>query len=97
MPWWLRGAFVVVAVAFGSLFAFGCVLAAYFEAQGFGSGRDSGPRTWYIVAMAAGFVACLGVPFLMWRLLLPRNAPPVAAAAVAAVGGVVLILGISLR
>lgn len=91
-----RAVVVAAAVALGALFAFGCVLAALFEAQGFGD-RDSDPRTWYLVAMAAGFVACVAVPVALWRILLPRSAPALPLAAVVAVAGVVLILGISMR
>jgi branched-subunit amino acid ABC-type transport system permease component len=87
---------VAAAVALGALFAFGCVLAALFEAQGFGD-RDSDPRTWYVVAMGAAFVACIAVPVALWRLLLPRSAPAFPLAAVVAAAGVVLILGISIR
>ena len=87
---------VAAAVALGALFAFGSVLSALFEAQGFGD-RDSDPRTWYLVAMGAAFVACIAVPVALWRLLLPRSAPAFPLAAVVAAAGVVLILGISIR
>ena len=40
----LRGLAVAGAAALGALFAVGCVLAALFEAQGFGGDRDSDPR-----------------------------------------------------
>ena len=91
-----KGVVVAAAVALGALFAFGCVLAALFEAQGFGD-RDSDPRTWYLVAMGAAFVASVAAPIVLWRRLLPRSAPALPLAAVVAVAGVVLILGISVR
>jgi len=91
-----KGVVVAVAVALGALFAVGSLLAALFEAQGFGD-RDSDPRTWYLVAMGVAFVACIAVPVALWRLLLPRSAPALPLAAVVAAAGVVLILGISIR
>jgi len=87
---------IATAVALGALFALGSVFAALFEAQGFGD-RDSTPRTWYLVAMGAAFVACVAVPIALWRLLLPRSAPALPLAAAVAAVGVVLILGISIR
>jgi hypothetical protein len=87
---------VAAAVALGALFALGSVLAALFEAQGFGD-RDSEPRTWYLVAMGAAFVACVAAPVVVWRLLLPRSAPGLPLAGAVAVAGAVLILGISIR
>ena len=87
---------VAAALALGALFAFGSVLAALFEAQGFGD-RDSDPRTWYLVAMGVAFVACIAVPVALWRLLLPRSAPAFPLAVVVAAEGVLLILGISVR
>jgi hypothetical protein len=92
----LKAVVVAAAVALGVLFAFGSVLSALFEAQGFGD-RDADPRTWYLVAMGAAFVACIAVPVAVWRLLLPRSAPAFPLAAVVAATGVVLILGISIR
>ena len=91
-----KGVVVAAAVALGALFALGSVLAALFEAQGFGD-RDSEPSTWYVVAMGAAFVACIALPVAVWRLLLPRSAPAFPLAAVVAAAGVVLILGISVR
>ena len=91
-----KGVVVAAALALGALFAFGSVLAALFEAQGFGD-RDSDPRTWYLIAMGVAFVACIAVPVALWRLLLPRSAPAFPLAAVVAAAGVVLILGISVR
>jgi branched-subunit amino acid ABC-type transport system permease component len=91
-----KGVVVVVAVALGVLFALGSLLSALFEAQGFGD-RDSDPRTWYLVAMGAAFVACVALPVALWRLLLPRSAPAFPLAAVVAAAGLVVILGISVR
>jgi branched-subunit amino acid ABC-type transport system permease component len=91
-----KGVVVAAAVSLGALFALGSVLSALFEAQGFGD-RDSDPRTWYLIAMGAAFVACIALPVAVWRLLLPRSAPAFPLAAVVAAAGVVLILGISVR
>ena len=90
-----RGLVVAVAATLVALFAAGCVLAAHFEASGFGSPRDSEPRIAYLVALAFAFVASVGVPFALWRRLLPDRAPGWAFAAVLAIVGVVAILGIS--
>ena len=90
----MRGAVVAVATALGALFAVGCVLAALFEAQGFGRPRDTDPRTGYLLLLAVAFVACVGVPFWLWRRLLPESAPSFVLAFGAAVVGVIAILGI---
>jgi hypothetical protein len=78
------------------LFAFGCMLAALFEVQGFGS-RDSDPRTGYLVVLGAALVACVVIPAILWRRLVPGGAPSWLLTTVVALGGVLLILGISLR
>src|SRR3954452_3197027 len=90
----LRGVVVAAAVALGALFALGSALSALFEAHGFGD-RDSDPRTWYLVAMGVSFVACVAVPVVWWRLLLPRSAPALPLAVIVAAAGVVVILGSS--
>jgi len=90
----LRGLVVAVATALGALFAVGCVLAALFEAQGFGRPRDTDPRAGYLLLLAAALVACVAVPFWLWRRLLPDNAPSPVLAFGAAVVGVIVILGI---
>ena len=90
----LRGAVVAIAAALGALFAVGCVIAALFEAQGFGRPRDTDPRTGYLLLLAAALVACVGVPYWLWRRLLPDTAPHFAVAFGAAVVGVIAILGI---
>jgi hypothetical protein len=90
----LRGAVVAVATALGALFAVGCVLAALFEAQGFGRPRDTDPRTGYLLLLAVALVACVGVPYALWRRLLPERAPSFVLAFAAAVVGVIAILGI---
>ena len=90
----LRGVVVAVACALGALFALGCVLAALFEAQGFGGERDTDPRTGYLFLLAAAFVACVGVPFGLWRRLLPGSAPRAALVLGVTVAGVIAILGI---
>ena len=90
----LRGAVVAVATALGALFAVGCVLAALFEAQGFGRPRDTDPRTGYLLLLAVALVGCVGVPYWLWRRLLPERAPSFVLAFAAAVVGVIAILGI---
>ncbi len=87
---------VAVAVALGALAAFGCLLAALFEVDGFGGPRDQGPRSGYlIVELALGFVASILIPVLLWRRLLGGGPGWIVAGAVAA-AGVVIILGLSL-
>ena len=90
----LRGVVVAVAGALGALFAAGCVLAALFEAQGFGGERDADPRAGYLLLLAVAFVLCAGVPLWLWRRLLPTSAPHAALAFAVAVVGVIAILGI---
>lgn len=90
----LKGLVVAAATGLGALFAVGCVLAALFEAQGFGRERDTDPRAGYLLLLALGFAACIAVPAWLWRLLLPDSAPGWPLAFGAAVVGVVLILGI---
>ena len=90
----LRGLVVAVAAVLGVLFAVGCVIAALFEAQGFGGPRDTDPRTSYLLLLAVAFVACVVVPLWVWRRLLPDSAPPFVVAFGAAVVGVIAILGI---
>jgi hypothetical protein len=65
----LKGLIVVAAVALGALFAFGSVVAALFEVRGFG--RDEDPRLGYLFLLALGFAGSVGIPWLLWRLLLP--------------------------
>ena len=94
----LKGVVVAVAVGLGALAAVGCLLAALFEVQGFGRPRDAEPRTGYLVELAVGFVASVAIPALLARWLLPRGGSALfVIAAVIAVGGVLLILGMSLR
>jgi hypothetical protein len=94
----LKGVVVVAAVGVGALAAVGCLLAALFEVQGFGRPRDAEPRTGYLVELAVGFVASVAIPALLARWLFPRGGPALyLIAGVIAVGGVLLILGISLR
>jgi hypothetical protein len=90
----LKHLVVAVAVGLGALLAAGCLLAALFEAQGFGAPRDTDPRAGYLALLALGFVASVAVPALLWRWLLPGSAPAWWAAFAAALVGVVVILGI---
>lgn len=55
---------IAVAVAFvlGALAAIGCLIGALFEAQGFGGPRGEGPRVDYLVGLAVGFAASVGIP-----------------------------------
>ena len=88
--------YLVVAISFGlgALFAVGCVLAALFEAQGFGGPRDQPPRTGYMLELAFTFVACVAIPAFVSRRLLHIGTSWVAAAVIA-FAGVLLILGLS--
>ena len=90
----VRGLVVAAVAALGALFAVGCVLAALFEAQGFGGERDTDPRAGYLLLLAVAFVACVAVPFWLWRRLLPASAPRAVLVFGAAVVGVIAILGI---
>jgi hypothetical protein len=85
---------VAASLGLGALFAVGCVLAALFEAQGFGGPRDQGPRTGYMIELATAFAVCVAIPAVLSRWLL-HVGPGWVAAAVIAVSGVVLILGLS--
>jgi hypothetical protein len=91
----LKSVAVGAAFALGTLAAFGCLLAALFELDGFGGPRDQGPRSGYLIQLAVGFVASVLIPVLLWRRLLGGGPGWTVAGAVAAVG-VVIILGISL-
>lgn len=92
----LKGIVVAAAAALGALFAVGCVIAAAFEVQGFGD-RDGDPSRGYLLLLALAFVACIATPVALWRWLFPGSSPTWVAAAGAAVAGVVLIMGLSLR
>jgi hypothetical protein len=83
----LRIASAVVATALGALLAAGCLLAALFEAQGFGGERDAGPRPGYLLALALAFAICVAVPVRLWRAAWPL-------ALGVAFAGVVLVLGV---
>ena len=91
----LKSLVVATSVSLGALFAVGFLLAALFEVQNFGGPRDQPPRTGYLVELAIGFVACVVVPTFLARRLLHAGLGWLAAAAVA-VGGVLVILGLSL-
>jgi hypothetical protein len=92
----LKGLVVAAAVALGMLFAFGCVVAALFEVQGFGR-RSGEPRAGYLLLLALSFLASVGIPWLLWRRLLPHSAPGWIVAFVMSAAGVLLIFGMSLR
>ena len=88
---------VVVVGALGALFAFGSLIAALFELQGFGD-RDGDPDSAYLVLQACALGLSLSVPLLAWRVLLPRSfSLPVAGAVVGAgLLGATWILGTGL-
>lgn len=92
-----RVAAVVVVGALGALFAFGSLIAALFELQGFGD-RDGDPDTAYLALQASALALSVAVPLLAWRLLLPRSfsLPVAAAAAGVALLGVAWMLGTAL-
>lgn len=87
---------VVVGVALGALCALGVLLSALFERDGFGD-PDGEPSTPYLLALAVGLVASVGLPLVLWRLLLPGRFswPAALTATVVALLGVGWILGIS--
>ena len=92
----VRALTVVVGLALGALFVVGVLVAALFERDGFGD-RDGEPSTAYLLALALGLVASVGLPLVLWRTLLPGRFswPAALTATVVAVAGVVWILGIS--
>ena len=63
---------VALGMAVGALFAVGCLVAALFERDGFGD-RDGDPSTGYLLALAVGLAASLGLPVALWRALLPAR------------------------
>jgi hypothetical protein len=85
---------VAASVALGALFAIGFLISALFEVQGFGGPRDQGPRAGYLLELAIGVVACVGVPILLWRRLLGGGPGWVAAGAVSTIF-VLAIVGIT--
>ncbi len=91
----LRYLVVASCATLGALFAVGCVLAALFEAQGFGGPRDQPPRTGYLLELAVAFAACIAIPAFLARRLLHAG-PGLIIAAAAAVIGALAILGLSL-
>ena len=86
---------VGLGMALGALFAVGCLIAALFERDGFGD-RDGEASAGYLLALALGVAASLGLPLALWRALLPsRFSWPLAIGVSAvAVAAVVWILGI---
>ena len=92
----VRARTVVVALALGVLCAVGVLVAALFERDGFGD-RDGESSTAYLLALAVGLVASVGLPLVLWRMLLPSRFswPAALTATIVAVAGVVWILGIS--
>ena len=91
----LKGIVVAAAAGLGALFAVGALIAALFEAQGFGRPHDAEPRAAYLLLLALGLAASIGVLAYLWQRLLPASAPGPKAVAALAVVGMLLILGIS--
>ena len=94
-----RGTIVLAAAGLGALFAAGSLLAIMFELQGFGAPRDADPRLGYLLLLALGLAASIGLPLALRRLLLPDTAPRTAVIAGIALGalGVSLLGVVSLR
>ena len=92
----LKGVVVTSAAALGTLLAAGCLIAALFEAQGFGRPRDTDPRAGYLLLLAFGLAASIVVPAYLWRRLLPSSAPRWAHVTVVTAVAALLLLGISL-
>jgi len=91
----LKALVVAAGAALGALLAVGALIAALFEAQGFGRPRDAEPRTAYLVLLALGVAASVAVPAYLWRRLLPSSGPSWVLVTGITVVGVLLILGIS--
>lgn len=88
---------IALASAGGAVVIVGCLLAGLFEIQGFGTPRDTDPRTGRLALFAAGTAAGVAVPLALWRILLPDRAPATGAVVfVVAVVLVVALLGLSL-
>ena len=75
----------LVAAGIGALTAFGCVIAALFERDGFGRPRDAEPRTWYLALMGLGLALSIAVPVVILARSAGRQV---------AVIGVVVALGL---
>ena len=88
---------VIVGMALGALCAVGVLVAALFERDGFGD-SDGATDTTYLLALAVALAASVGLPLVLWRMLLPSRFswPAALTVTVVAVAGVVWILGISL-
>ena len=91
----VRTTIVVAACVLGGFAAFGFGIAALLELDGFGGPRDSGPRPLYLASLFAGLAASAIVPIVLWRALLPENAPPVIAGVALFAGAFVLVLLVS--
>lgn len=73
----VRYVIVAAACVVGAFCAFGFGIAALLELDGFGRPRDTGARPLYLVSLFAGLAASVVGPVVLWRALLPENAPPV--------------------
>jgi hypothetical protein len=92
----LKGVLVAAAAGLGTLLAAGFLIAALFEAQGFGRPRDTDPRAAYLLLLALGLAASVVGPAYLWRRLLPSSAPRWAHVIVVTAVAAFLLLGISL-
>jgi len=79
---------VVVAASLGALFAFGSIVAAMLEADGFTSASRDGARIGYLVLLGLGLLASIVVPALIALWAFPEQR-----SAVLSVGSVGLLLG----
>lgn len=86
---------VILGFFFGGLFAVGSLIAALFEADGFGTpgGR---PRGWYLGVLGAAFAASVAGPFLLVRVLLPRHSKGAVGGGVVAAVVALLLFGMML-
>lgn len=75
---WASGGLAIAAAIVGALGAFGCVIAALFERDGFGRPRDTEPRSWYLLALAVGLGLCIAVPAWIGSLVWGRRVGAVA-------------------
>ena len=69
----MKATIVGVAWALGILFAFGSVLAAYLERDGFGAAQDEGPDSGYLALLALGFATSILVPAAITTFMVNRN------------------------
>ena len=82
---------VLVASLLGAVFAIGAIIAAMLESDGFTTAAASGPRSGYLILLAGGLFASVGVPSALAGWAYPeRRSPILIVAAVALAVGLVL-------